>query len=200
MPRSKKRPPRLNKIFVSNTKKNNRYISVEEETTLKFMNKKNVERIFLKIDKMEKKIVGLDIEIINSKNVSDTFNSLNKKLFEKLYSSTPYTPDRLVVKIKKITYSDLSTKSFRSPIYFFKSTGESRKMSNNLKTKDIWFPTNKKPFEMDFTHVKRITKLEDSILSSKLKPTDKEIDITEYGRFLTLENAMISKFLSHILK
>ena len=200
MPRSKKRPPRLNSLFTASTKRNNIYISSEEESLLKFMNKQNVSSLFSKIDKMDRKIIGLDIEMINSSNVLDTFNTPNKAIFKVLYSNKRYEPDRLVVKVKKITYSDLSTKTIKSPIYFFKSTGESRRMNNSKKTTDIWFPTNKKPFELDLRKVKRITKLEDPILNSKLRPLDKDINIREYGRFLTLENAMISRFLSQVLK
>jgi hypothetical protein len=200
MPGSKKRLPRLNSLFTKNSKKNNIYISLVEENLLKFMNKQNITSLFLKIDKMDKKIIGLDIEMINSSNVLDTFNTPNKALFKTLYSKKKYEPDRLVVRVKKITYSDLSTKTIRSPIYFFKSTGESRRMNSRQKTTDIWFPTNIKPFELDFEKVKRITKLEDPILDTKIRPLDKDININEYGRFLTLENAMISRFLSQVFK
>ena len=74
--------------------------------------------------------------------------------------------------------------------FFFKSTGTSR----GVDTKDIWFPTNINPIDIGFEE-NRVTKLEDSILLTKILPERSNINIDLYGRFLTLENALISKYL-----
>lgn len=204
MPRTKKRPLGLSPLLTKLPDNiiNNKHITHNEEQILKYMNKKDVNRLFSKIDKLEKKIIGIDLEIINSKNVENTFNNSNLALYKTIYSKKKYTPNRLVVKIKKITFNDSTHKIFRVPIFFFKSSGESRRVSDNnsLKTKNVWFPTNKKPFQINFKKIYRISKLEDPILQFGIRPVSKDSNILEYGRFLTLENAMISKFLSETFK
>jgi hypothetical protein len=206
MPRTKKRAIELSQLTQLPKEKasNNTRISHNEEEILKFMNKKDVNRLFTKIDKLEKKIIGIDLEIINSENIENTFNSesLNLVMYKSIYSKKKYNPTRIVVKIKKITFNDSSHKIFKVPIFFFKSSGESRRVSNNnsLKTKDVWFPTDKKPFQINFNEIYRISKLEDPILQFRIRPKNKDINIIKYGRFLTLENTMISKFLSEIFK
>jgi len=96
-----------------------------------------------------------------------------------------------MVIIKEISYKDGIIKQYKNPIYFFKSTGTSRAVD----TKNLWFPTGNIPFEIDIVNEKinRITKLEDKILLDH--SFDSNFNIEKYGRFLTLENALISKYL-----
>ena len=181
-------------------KKNDSKLNKVESDYLKFMNMKDVKDLFFEIDKIDLQIIGLSFDFINSENVADTFDDSIKPLFLMIYKDTPFIPERNIVKIKEIIFSDKLVKNLESPLYFFKSSGESRKLNDKLKTKDIWFPTNKNPLEMDFTRVTRITKLEDPILASNIRPKDPSINIMKYGRFLTLENSLISKFLFDTLK
>lgn len=184
------------------SKTNNRNLKPHEEDMLKFMNRSNVYKVYSDIESLPKKIIGIDFEFITHKKVRDTISPSDLELFNIIYTkkSKIYSPTNLIVKIKKITFNNGTTKLFRNPIYFFKSTGKSRHVSDNrkLNTSNIWFPTNTYPFEMSFSGIHRITKLEDPILRSMEK--NKDINIKKYGRFLNLEMSMISYFLTNLFK
>lgn len=205
MPRSKKRPNFVPLLMPSknnsrNTSRNNMLTS-NEKYYLKNMNKKDIIKLYIELDELDKTITGLTFDFITSDNALETFRKEDQRLFSLIYKDNPFVPDREVIKITEIIYKD-KTKKLSYPIYFFKSTGKSRSLSTNgkLNTTDIWFPTNKYPFELDFKKVRRITKLEDLFLLSNKKPNDKTSNIMKYGRFITLENALISKFLFETLK
>lgn len=177
-------------------------LNSNEEHILKFMTKSDIYRLYKKVEALPKKIVGIDFEFITFKNVRDAISPSDIQLFNILYTEKgkKYSPTNIIIKIKKISFNDGTNKTYKTPIYFFKSTGKSRAVSNNKsqRTKNIWFPTNTYPFEMNFGGIDRITKLEDSILRSGKK--NKDINIQKYGRFLNLEMSMISFFLTNLFK
>jgi hypothetical protein len=164
---------------------------------LKFMTKSNIIPLFDKIS--HPKITNIEMEIIDDDNLYNHLDNSTKTSYNIKFtkSKKKYELKRLVLKINSITFESKKKKIFDPPIFFFKSTGTSR----NVDTKDIWFPTAANPVHIDIlSGDNRITKLEDTILMSGIIPKDNSINIDEYGRFLTLENAIISKYLLKLMK
>ena len=181
-------PPTL----VSRKQNNTKYITSSQKSFLKLMDKKSIFQIYKQLeDPKQPQIKSLSVKLMKQEDVGNTLNNMSRFFFN-FYKNTPPELDRELVIIRNITYDNGEHKSFPKPIYFFKSTGTSR----GVDIKDIWFPTASVPFEISMKdgQISRITKLENKILLNR-KYNDKNIDIDLYGRFLTLENALISKYL-----
>ena len=120
---------------------------------------------------------------------------------------------RDITKINSITIEGKPKKEFKDlNLYFYKSTGSSRPGDN---IEGIYFPLNYFPsddkkiylFQKDYGII-RIKKPEDhykikyellslSLTEKELKKIEEEsTELLKYGRFITEENALISKYLS----
>ena len=176
--------------------RNNGLLTHTHINKLKYMNRKQINTIISEISD-EELITDMDLEIITNDKVYNTLNASSKFIYnQRKNRNETYNLERKIVAVKKIRYNGIE-KIFSPNIYFFKSTGTSR----NVNTNDIWFPTDKYPLSLGFKkNNDRVTKLENSILMSQIVPNDNNINIDLYGRFLTKENLLISKFLSENLK
>ena len=189
--KGKKIPPPLQPIVMS---RNSQSLSYQQKDILRYMNRTDVNKLFKTLESLPK-IIRMNLEILNDDSLYNELNHISKRVYNNVYTKKKkkYNLKRMIIKIKNIEYDNSEITTFKSPIYFFKSTGGSR----GVDTKDIWFPTNKNPIDL---YSNRITKLEDPILESGIIPNNKKINIDKYGRFITLENAVISKYLSSIFK
>lgn len=176
----------------------NIHISEGEKYLLKFMNKTHITKVFESIDDLK----SINFDIISSKNIRQTFeiNPLMLSLYDIFYTekTKAFNITYNVVKINKIIFQDGNIKTF-DHLYFYKSKGISRSdvQYPELSTKDYWFPTDKCPFQLDLNgNIDRISKLEDDILGDLCNYNS--CNITEYGRYLTEENALISKYLFNL--
>ena len=150
---------------------------------LKHMSKSKINKIYSEIDK-EKLDFSFDCKILGQED------------------------DREMVEITAI-----NTKELLKKLVFFKSTGESRLTfaGTNSNTKNIWFPCD----EICISPLsKRITKAENRYLkentnnlSNQLKietkgytPKNNQPFLNKYGRFITKQNAIISKLLGKGIK
>ena len=149
MPIKRKWPIMPLKTLSNNT--SIQYLTSKEESFIKYMNHRDIMIMYEKIESESKlKIKSLTIKIMTDKDVSNSLDSSSKFFFNIYYKDNPYKLDREIVIIKEIFYEDGTTTQYENPIYFFKSTGESR----GVNTKNIWFPTGRIPFEIDIVREK----------------------------------------------
>lgn len=174
------------------------HISKHEKYLLKFMNKQHIILLFDSIDNLK----HINFETITNKNIRNTLesNPLILSLYDIIYTnnSRDFNITYDVVKVNDIIFLDGTRQTF-DDLYFYKSKGVSRSdvLHPELSTKDYWFPTDKCPFQLDLNgNLDRISKLEDNILGDHSNYN--LYNITKYGRFLTEENALISKYLFNL--
>lgn len=177
----------------TNNKDNMYPITESEEYILKYMNNSCIINVYTHIGNIK----DIEFELINNKNIHHTFetNPVTSLLYNIIYNDNKNRKFEItykVVKINKITLLDSNTKTF-DHLYFYQSKGISR----NYNTKDYWFPTDNSPFQLDLNgNLDRLSKLEDNILVSKYNHN--QYNISKYGRFLTEENSLISKYLFNL--
>ena len=217
-PKSKRKRPRLPLLTTENAalkelqKIELQKIKDEVLTKLNHMNHKDVQKLYSEIGTLDR--LTITSFIITPKFVKDNSQfisneDLKKDLLDKLTA-------RGIVQINSITIGR-KEKKFKK-LYFFKSSGSSRP---DDKIKDIYFPINYLPsvditgkediylFQKEHTGV-RIKKPEDyykfifenlslaEYLSQKEKFDALKNQLLKYGRFITEENALISKYLSKL--
>lgn len=173
-------------------------ISEGEKYLLKFTNKNHIITLFDSIENLK----NINFEIITNENIRKTFeiNPLALPLYDIFYTnkSRDFNITYDIVKVNNIVLQDGTIKSLDN-LYFYKSKGISRSDLERpeLSTKDYWFPTDKCPFQLDLNgDLDRISKLEDNILADLCNSNS--YNITKYGRYLTEENALISKYLFNL--
>ena len=181
-----------------NLEPNQYQISNIENYILKYMNKNHITKVFDSIDNLK----SVNFDIISNKNIRKTFeiNPLLLSLYDIFYNDNTkdFNITYDVVKINKIIFLDGNTKAF-DHLYFYKSKGISRSdiQHPELSTKDCWFPTDKCPFQLDLSgNLDRLSKLEDDIVGDQCNYNSYEIN--KYGRYLTEENSLISKYLFNL--
>jgi len=167
-----------------------------EKYILKFMNQTHINIIYNDIGNLKK----LEYTIITNDNIRDTFsiNPMYLSVYDYFYKDNNFNLQYDVIKINNIVLEN-GTKKNLDNIYFYKSKGVSRRIDSvyNINTKDYWFQTDYLPFQLDIDgSLDRISKIEDNILSSG---DNEGYNVLKYGRFLTLESALISKYLHKII-
>ena len=151
------------------------------------------------LEPIKTQLSGEDIKVKNFKN---NLRYMSAKTIDKIYEQldisefNPSLESKEKIGNRDIIKAEVGGKS----VYFYKSSGESR---IGMNTVNYWFPCLgdcSQPIN-PFTGKKenRIRKLEDIYLNKEDKDIIEELknnpDMEKYGRFITKENAMISKKL-----
>ena len=127
-----------------------------------------------------------NLKSMSENTIHDIYSDLDVTGFNPTITMMDPIGDRKIIKVND------------GEVYFYKSSGKSRRQMAN--TKGIWFPCLGNCMYPDNSlSEKRIRKLEDpylnmtdSVITDLLKTNP---DLLKYRRFITKENAMISKKL-----